>query len=976
MARKEGHQLLVLCNLIATSIWIAAKFQTSGALERPYHLSICVLGLSGLFWYFLCGVRPASAEDELPRDDDNAHSKQQFEIEERQYAGRSMLGRTLRFPLRTCTKSRPSSLLLVACIVTRALILRRVVRRVECAWDGVEIYLPLLLCLLEFLTKDYRPSSIPRFDNAPQPSRHYNFRYVLLLVVWVLSAYGTVSLSADHSTYICPHANHLRRWIRTIQVLGVFLDAVIINIVSKISREGQETSKSWARLSQLALATAGVMFAIACLFLWWNPPYNHTPRYLNWSLVPDLATIFSMSFAALLCTNFVLSAVYLLAELRPATIAITTSCVCLYIYHMSASSSEYSVIPQRPLNILCGVAFGATFGLLRMEREASKTQIHLFMNQRSSRALMLLCFLLTAAFCGQKYVLYTTTAKFPNHPITALITNARSIASNWERQATGSMSITEAVEQYQSRYGIPPPPHFDKWWDYALARDSIIKDDFGQIHEDLLPFWGIKPSEIRNMTAHMIERPWTEVAGLRISNGTTALGPHMPATHRWMVEGAANMINKFAEWLPDMDLAFNINDESRVAIPWKDMQSLKENAEISRRALNRTKTLRSFSTNREWADRFMEPEAPYPSDFPSPDFKEASLRSSFMDYGVTGCPPNSLSKKQTWWNKNAFCHDCAKPHSVGPILANWTLSGSLCHQPDLANLHGFHLSPSAFKPTKKPFPIFSQSKIPTFNDIIFPSPWNYEDKVIHNASLDMTYSDKDRTVFWRGATSEGYAIRGTWQGMQRQRFVHIANYSAPDSKVNLLLPDKGNGMGYNQQPTTIAQITSVTNISVSFVGGPARCYGPDCDLEVEEFEFGGSVDFQDHWKYKFLFDLDGAGFSGRFLPFLESRSLVFRAAGFRQWFDERLVAWRHFVPVDARLHDVWHLIAYFGGTEKDRDGEANGHDREGEKIAEEGRAWAAQVLRKEDMEVYMFRLLLEWGRIVDDRREELGFVLG
>jgi hypothetical protein len=169
---------------------------------------------------------------------------------------------------------------------------------------------------------------------------------------------------------------------------------------------------------------------------------------------------------------------------------------------------------------------------------------------------------------------------------------------------------------------------------------------------------------------------------------------------------------------------------------------------------------------------------------------------------------------------------------------------------------------------------------------------------------------------------------------------------------------------------------SVTNISVSFVGGPARCYGPDCDLEAEEFAFGGSVDFQDHWKHKFLFDLDGAGFSGRFLPFLESRSLVFRAAGFRQWFDERLVAWRHFVPVDARLHDVWHLIAYFGGTEKDRNGEANGHDREGEKIAEEGRAWAAQVLRKEDMEVYMFRLLLEWGRIVDDRREELGFVLG
>ena len=53
----------------------------------------------------------------------------------------------------------------------------------------------------------------------------------------------------------------------------------------------------------------------------------------------------------------------------------------------------------------------------------------------------------------------------------------------------------------------------------------------------------------------------------------------------------------------------------------------------------------------------------------------------------------------------------------------------------------------------------------------------------------------------------------------------------------------------------------------------------------------------------------------------------------------------------------------------------DGHDAESEKIAEEGRQWASCVLRKEDMEIYMFRLLSEWGRIVDDRREEVVFVL-
>lgn len=33
-------------------------------------------------------------------------------------------------------------------------------------------------------------------------------------------------------------------------------------------------------------------------------------------------------------------------------------------------------------------------------------------------------------------------------------------------------------------------------------------------------------------------------------------------------------------------------------------------------------------------------------------------------------------------------------------------------------------------------------------------------------------------------------------------------------------------------------------------------------------------------------------------------------------------------------------------------------------IAQEGKQWAAQAIRREDAEIYMFRLLLEWGRVL------------
>lgn len=44
-----------------------------------------------------------------------------------------------------------------------------------------------------------------------------------------------------------------------------------------------------------------------------------------------------------------------------------------------------------------------------------------------------------------------------------------------------------------------------------------------------------------------------------------------------------------------------------------------------------------------------------------------------------------------------------------------------------------------------------------------------------------------------------------------------------------------------------------------------------------------------------------------------------------------------------------------------------------EKIARDGKVWTEKVLRKEDMEIYMFRLLLEWGRLTDDARTEVCF---
>ena len=111
----------------------------------------------------------------------------------------------------------------------------------------------------------------------------------------------------------------------------------------------------------------------------------------------------------------------------------------------------------------------------------------------------------------------------------------------------------------------------------------------------------------------------------------------------------------------------------------------------------------------------------------------------------------------------------------------------------------------------------------------------------------------------------------------------------------------------------------------------------------------------------------------------------FKATIFREWHDSRLFAWRHFVPVDNRYDDLYSLLTYFIGygtpgiQRTAGDDYANGdvyipsHESEGKSIARQGSEWAKKVLRREDMEVYMFRLLLEYGRIIDDNRDRIGY---
>lgn len=540
------------------------------------------------------------------------------------------------------------------------------------------------------------------------------------------------------------------------------------------------------------------------------------------------------------------------------------------------------------------------------------------------------------------------------------------------------------------------------WYEYATNRSSVVIDDFDQIYQDLLPFRALEPRELRRLTTSMAGNPWDEIGAVTVRNGAAEPQPDILPTHRWMIEGIVEMIRPFAAYLPDMDIAFNLNDECRVAVPWKHIQRLKQVADPLLAASSALPVSDQWSRNRasSWPRNALQHQKQ------DSEFEDLSFQKNFDRVARPLCPPSSKVRREFIWNRRMLCASCAQPHSLDQFVRDWGLSQDICHQPDLAFLHGFFAGPASFKVSRRLLPIFSQGKVSGFNDILYPSSWNYIDKAKYEPTdehPDRPYSEKAPVLFWRGSTSEGSSSGdGAWKGLVRQRLVHLANNDSASTARPVLLSGVAPRTNSNNKNTTYThQNTPRPNLnlnlhtSIHLTDPITRCTSRDCAQQAAELRPTTSsathTPFQHNWAHRFLVDTDGAGFSGRFLAFLRSRSLPFRTGLFRQWLDDRVVAWCHFVPLDLRLQGLWATLAYFGGATSSSSSSSSGgrgvgpgssprvvermalHDREGERIASEGRRWAATALRKEDMEIYMFRLLLEWGRLTDDRRDELGF---
>lgn len=339
-----------------------------------------------------------------------------------------------------------------------------------------------------------------------------------------------------------------------------------------------------------------------------------------------------------------------------------------------------------------------------------------------------------------------------------------------------------------------------------------------------------------------------------------------------------------------------------------------------------------------------------------------------------------------WDHTPILTPSLAEPHMYKGFVSNYTLSTDFCHQPDLQGLNGMFIEPLTVSATKTLFPMFGGSKLAVNNEILLPAPmyWNEEERFTGGGVKGVSWAQKQNGVVWRGVATGGRNRPENWRAFQRHRFVAINNGTKiaraedwTELPLNFELPSATYELAAQKHPAAEKPRTRLGEwvdswADVAFVDlmcleqePEGQCYYTSPYYSVEE---GITMAAQFDWKY--LPDIDGNSFSGRYLGFLRSTSLPIKATVYKEWHDARLVAWKHFVPMDNRYGDWFGIMEYFLGFGNDKPP----HDAQAEKIANDGKAWAERVLRREDMQIYTLRLLLEYARVSHEKREVMGWV--
>ncbi|KAK4054476.1 hypothetical protein OIV83_000970 [Microbotryomycetes sp. JL201] len=507
------------------------------------------------------------------------------------------------------------------------------------------------------------------------------------------------------------------------------------------------------------------------------------------------------------------------------------------------------------------------------------------------------------------------------HPISVLIEDAE---SKWRRKVeTQSRTLSEAVTEYKRRYRRNPPKGFDEWWAFAERHDIQLRDEYDQIAYDLAPHWALEAHDSRHRNKVMQDREHTFTASMRPLDKQVGLhGEHKDLKRATDIR---DLLEMFSEHLPfSLNLTFIIDDNPAVMMPYSQRIRMVELAEQG--------------------------EYYGPSEFVEPHDPELS-------YFAQACSPNSpLRRFELGESVQDFSGDIQRT-----FIWDHAKAIDLCQHPEQRRLHG-HLMQEGV-PFSPLVPLLTFAKTRMHADILATPLEQYSETYV---GYEPPWEQKSHNkLLWRGSTTGVEFDKHTpWRQSQRAR-LHFLSQTMDGEKSIIV----AQGSAMKEANLSVADMNHLY-MDMAFSGEPAQCDPETCDVMRKDIKFKSLIGLEESNQYKYLIDVDGNGWSGRFHRLMSMKAMILKSTAFPEWYQDRIQPWVHYVPVKIDYSDLYDIMTYFIGTP---DGHG-GHDSVAERIGEAGRLWAKNYWRKADMAAYMYRLALEYSRILHHDTEDVDFV--
>ncbi|WVN88726.1 uncharacterized protein L203_103939 [Cryptococcus depauperatus CBS 7841] len=522
------------------------------------------------------------------------------------------------------------------------------------------------------------------------------------------------------------------------------------------------------------------------------------------------------------------------------------------------------------------------------------------------------------------------------HPILDLMKRGQ---EKWEdllnRQ---SSTLPQAVIEYKRRYNRAPPRGFEQWWQFCKRNKVKIVDDYDQIFRDVEPYFALSPTLFRKRVDELGQTPHTSQITLSPTGASTLYGERAHSARPRLL---FQLLEPIAQLLP-AEISFSLSDH--------DLGSWLLGDDQKQAALIAIKEGR-FLTEEE--------------------LKGYEKREGRMPVKglVSVCPPGSPG-----WQHGVAIRDGVQVEQLlheTSFIYDPFLTFDFCYNPDLLHNHGA-LSWNFVRETMLR-PIFQLSKFSRNPEFLTTPLEAYENFI--SVSAQKKYSPwNEKTInklFWRGSsTGDSYSKRSntnyTWRESHRPRLALKTQAQTGEENVWVR-----RGYAWEKESWPLAKLNEAY-MDVGLTGGPHQCKKEDgtCAEMEKEIIFKGRVSPEQSAKYKYVFDIDGNGWSSRFHRLLMSGSVVIKATIYPEWISDWLIPWVHYIPCKIDYSDLYDIMSFFIGSP---DGTSNGHDNLAKSIADQAKKFGEEHWRWEDMQAYMFRLLLEYSRLFSDDREEWSY---